>query len=89
MVIPSAVRSTIGATERRRSNTMRATGMGSAWNLPETATLIFIDKEGFKSAEKHFDEFLTELDKGLSTLIVEDSVIDKALSSVFSSLNTY
>jgi hypothetical protein len=57
--------------------------------IPETATMIFIDKEGFKYAEKQVEEFLNELDSGLSTVVAEDSLIDKALSSVISSLGTY
>ncbi len=57
--------------------------------IPETDTLIFVDREGFKSAERQIDNFLTELDEGLSSIVSEDSMFDKALSSVISNLRTY
>lgn len=50
--------------------------------IPQTGTLVFVDSAGFKSAEKEIDGFLIELEEELSTIIVDDSVFDKALSSV-------
>ena len=57
--------------------------------IPETEMLVFVDRGGMKSAEKPIDEFLNELDEGLSTVVIEHSVFDKALSSVISNLSAY
>ena len=57
--------------------------------IPETATLIFVDRGGMKAAEKNVDDFASELDEGLSSVVVEHSVFDKALSSVISNLSAY
>ncbi|MEM7208239.1 MAG: DUF1631 family protein [Pseudomonadota bacterium] len=57
--------------------------------IPESELLVFVDREGFKAAEKQLDEFRTELEEGLSSVVVEHSAFDKALSSVISNLSAY
>jgi hypothetical protein len=54
--------------------------------LTEVAKLIFVDRQGTKVMEKDADDFLNELDHGLSRLIADHSTFEHALGSVIHKL---
>ncbi|MGD8804059.1 MAG: DUF1631 family protein, partial [Gammaproteobacteria bacterium] len=54
--------------------------------IVEDEKLIFVTHDGEMVAEKSFEEFTTEINKGTSKVIMGHSVFDYALNSVITKL---
>ena len=54
--------------------------------LIEEALLVFVDHDGNRVTEREADVFADELESGKSNLIMNHSVFDSAMSSVFETI---
>ena len=54
--------------------------------LYDTATLVFVDRIGNKVMEKHATDFLHELEKNQSRIIMDESICHHALNTVIGML---